>query len=125
MTEVSVDVGPNITSLLERLAQQIGTTADKVFPWYVQQAQIEGMTALIAILIAAFVLVPTFFVSISKIGGPKEDTYGPIAFISGVLLLFTLIGGTFEGVEAARKMMNPNYYAVKMLTRDIGRLSGR
>lgn len=37
-----IDVGKDIADLLEKLAQQIGTTVDKVFPWLITQAQIEG-----------------------------------------------------------------------------------
>jgi len=44
---VSVDVGQNITGLLEKLAVQMGTTVDKVFPWYVNQAYIEGCTTIL------------------------------------------------------------------------------
>lgn len=38
----SIDIGDNITSLIEKLAQKMGTAADQVFPWYVKQQIIEG-----------------------------------------------------------------------------------
>lgn len=48
-----------------------------------------------------------------------------MAFISGLVLLAVITFGTFEGVTAVRQLMNPNYYAMTMITRDIGRLTGK
>ena len=62
-----VDIGQNLTSLLERLAQQIGTTADKVFPWYVQQAYIEGVTTLVAVAVLLIASIVTLSISLPLI----------------------------------------------------------
>jgi protein-S-isoprenylcysteine O-methyltransferase Ste14 len=123
--EATVDVGQNLASLLERLAQQIGTTADKVFPWYVQQAYTEGWTTLAAFPIVLLVLLPTFFVSFKKADFVNGDRYVAVCLISGVMLLICSIVGTTESVGAVRQIINPNYYAMTMLTRDIGRLTAR
>jgi hypothetical protein len=125
--EATVDVGNNLTSLLERLAQQIGTTADKVFPWYVQQAYVEGVTTLaaLAIVIPALAVIFTAAVRSKHWTGKYEEqpTFPFFAsIVSGVLLCVSLVIGTIEGTLAARKMMNPNYYAMGSITRDIGRL---
>jgi hypothetical protein len=121
----TIDVGKNLTSLLERLAQQIGTTADKVFPWYVQQAQLEGVTALVAV--CALLVISTAILAISLPIAVRDgnSVAAPVAFVSGLVLLAVLGIGTFESVEAVRKISNPNYYAMKMLTQDIGRLVPR
>ena len=122
--KASIDVGQNITAMLERLAAQIGTTADKVFPWYVQQAHNEGVTALIAIAVIFFIVGTAFLVSLVAllIKERVAEIVVGICVISGFSLLIAVPIGAIEGVEAARKLMNPNYYAMTMMTRDIGRL---
>ena len=39
---VSIDLGKNMTMLVQQLASQIGVMADKVFPWYIKQSVLEG-----------------------------------------------------------------------------------
>ena len=121
--DITVDAGPNITSMLERLAQQIGTTADMVFPWYVNQAHLEGITTLIGLGIAWSLFICLISIGLWKGDFEKGNRYATITVISCVLGFFTLVGSAFEGADAARKIMNPNYYAVKMLTYDLGRLT--
>lgn len=123
--EASVDIGNNLTSLLERLAQQIGTTADKVFPWYVQQAYLEGVTALVVLAIFLCILVPIFVVCAKKFNIEEFSIANIGAAVSGFALLLCLVIGGVEGADAVRKIVNPNYYAMQMLTRDVGRLAGR
>jgi hypothetical protein len=49
----------------------------------------------------------------------------PIAVVSGMVFVLVLTIGTFEGVDAARKLMNPNYYAMQKITSHIGNLTRR
>lgn len=124
----SVDIGKNLTGLIEKLAAQIGTTADKVFPWYVQQAANEGLTTLIATSALLLLSVSFLIGGLVMVGSEtreKRDVGGGMAFISGVVLVCVLTIGMVEAVEAARKLMNPNYYAMTMMTRDIGRMAGK
>ena len=44
---VSIDLGKNTTELLEKLAQSLGMTVEKIFPYYVKQQAIEAYTALV------------------------------------------------------------------------------
>ena len=89
---VSVDLGDNLTNLIEQLAIQIGTTADKIFPWYVQQQVIEGWTkaGIFAFLIGASTL--TVIISMTK---ADYDSGNVPAFLSlifgGIALLAILI----------------------------------
>jgi hypothetical protein len=123
--KASVDVGQNITSMLERLAQQIGTTADKVFPWYVQQAIVEGWTTLGSLAIASVVIGTICGIAIWRADYDKGNPAALVSVISGFVLFFALLGTVFEGPDAVRKIVNPNYYAMTMMTRDIGRLVGK
>jgi hypothetical protein len=118
----TIDIGKNLTSLIERLAQAIGTTADRVFPWYVQQAQIEGFTTLIGFGVAIAILIPTVVIAVWRADYNSGNVASVVSAISGFALALTMFFGAFECTEAVRQVMNPNYYAMKMLTRDLGRL---
>lgn len=123
----TVDVGDNITGMLERLAAQLGTTAGKVFPWYVQQAYLEGVTTLYALglFLAVSLALLAIFARSAKLSdeGPNVPALACIA--GGLLLFFSVMGTALEGTDAVRKIANPNYYAMKMMTQDIGRLVRR
>lgn len=126
--EATVDVGDNLTGMLEKLAHQLGTTVDKVYPWYVQQATNEGVTALVAVSFVFLMSITFLIVGLILTGSEhhdRRDIGGGIAFFAGIFLLLSVVLGTIEGVNSVRKFMNPNYYAMKMLTRDIGRLTAR
>lgn len=119
---VELDVGPNITSMLERLAEQLGTTADKVFPWYVNQAQIEGLTTLIGIAAFLVMSAAVFCAMAWKADYQKGNVPAIVSIPAGIILFFSVLAVPAEGIDAVRKMMNPNYYAMTMLTKDIGRM---
>lgn len=125
--EASVDIGSNLTSLLERLAQQIGTTVDKVYPWYVQQAYLEGVTTIVAIL--AFIVVCAVAFGFGLRWAMKahdfHEGHAAACVIPAIALAATLLIAALEGTTAVRKIMNPNFYAMQMLTADIGRLTGK
>lgn len=123
--KVELDVGNNITSLIERLAAQIGTTADKVFPWYVQQAQLEGITTLVTIAVLLMVLAPAFAYSLRNADTQTGEKYIFLAAGTGIALGFTCLISTFEAPQSVRQILNPNYYAMKMMTRDIARMTGK
>lgn len=120
-----IDVGNNVTALVEKLAGQIGTTADKVFPWYVQQAQVEGWTTIMALAVALVVFGFVFVILVWKADYEKGNAPAVLSVISGIALAFTVAGVFFDGTEAVRKIQNPSYYAMTMMTRDIGRMVGR
>jgi maltodextrin utilization protein YvdJ len=120
--DVNVDVGKNIATLLENLAQQIGTTVDKVYPWYVQQAQLEGVTFLIAVAVFIFVVGMAFVIFITAAIRKESEPAQIASFLSGMLLIFGVVAVGIDGPDAVRKLLNPNYYAMKMITQDIGRL---
>lgn len=127
--DVSVDIGGNLTSLVERLAQQIGVTAEQVFPWYVQQAYIEGCVFLIlfaAILVLAISLFTWGAFRFDKEGfGNALPSASFFLLLAGGLMLFGLLMSAATGLSSAiTKVANPNYHAMKMLTRDIGKLRG-
>lgn len=125
--EATVDVGENITGLVEKLAQQIGTTTDKVFPWYVQQSYLEGVTTLVAIGVA--ITVFGLICAVAAFRAKWADT-GPgpadlICISSGVALAFSVFIGFCATPEATRQIINPQFYAMQMMTKDIRRMTGK
>ena len=122
-----VDIGQNLTSLLERLAQQIGTTVDKVYPWYVQQAYLEGLTTLIAIAVVIPLLIVGGVACYKKSGDNWNEfnVFQPLSLALAVGAFVALLVAAREVPQSARMMLNPNFYAMKMLTTDIGRMQGR
>ena len=121
--DINVDVGLNITSMLERLAQQIGTTADKVFPWYVHQAYLEGITTLCALGVFWLLAITLICVGLRKADFDEGNRHAVITGIGCALAVFVLLPTSFDGTTAVRQILNPNYYAMKMLTSDIGKLT--
>jgi hypothetical protein len=119
MTEVSVDVGPNAKELIERLAQQIGATADQVFPWYVQQQIIEGWTTLVVLGIFLVVSIVAFSMSLRKADWSEGNAASVLSILSGLLLAFSVAGVPLEGVDAVRQVLNPKYYAVKVILQQV------
>jgi len=123
--EATVDVGDNITGMLERLAAQLGTTADKVFPWYVQQAYLDGaifLTSLCFVLLVSFVaLVHGVRKGEWKHGDPS-NLAAVLTILGGALFFSSVIAGLAAGPSHATKVLNPQYHAMKMITQDIGNL---
>ena len=123
-----VDIGQNLASLLERLAQQIGTTADKVFPWYVQQAYLDGLIFLIVLAVVFIVSIAAVTYGVCKgdwSTGEPGNLAAALTIIGGVCLSMSVMSGMIGGSEHATKVLNPQYHAMKMLTRDVGNLTGR
>lgn len=124
--DVKVDVGDNLTSLLERLAQQIGTTADQVFPWYVAQVWYDGVFTIAILVLFLVILLSVFCIGLWRFSRDNNDDIGAgMAVVSSVLLVLLFIIGASEGKIAATKILNPNYHAVSMLSQDIGKLTGK
>ena len=122
---VSVDVGQNITGLLEKLATQIGTTVDKVFPWYVQQVYIEGWTTILLTILFLFVGIMFLLICYKITDKFQEENIG-ILFggAGGCIIFLVLLIGVIESGKAISQIMNPNYHAMKMITKDVGSMVG-
>ena len=119
-----IDVGKNMTEFIEKLAHQIGTTADKVFPWYVKQSVLEGYIFLAVMLSVLTVGLALFLVNIrilysDKSSVDKRDVYSVI----GAVLTLIAFGGLFVGgMNAITSIVNPNYHAMRALIHDISKL---
>lgn len=122
--EATVDVGNNLTSLIQQLAQQIGIAADKVFPWYVQQAYLQGITTAVALVLAVVVFGVLFTLVVKKADWDSEGWIAASVF-SGVVFAIAVGSAFVCGPQQVRKMLNPQFYAVTMLAEDIGKMRGK
>ena len=120
--DVNVDVGPNTKDLLEGLAEQIGITVDTIFPWFVRQQVMEGYLFLVLIAILTPILVVLLVISIRKTDG--SDTWFGVGIFSAIGCFLVTFSIMIEVPVAVTKIYNPEFHAVKDLTKQLGRLRG-
>lgn len=118
--KAELDVGPNLSQLLEQLASQIGTTVDVIFPWFVRQQVIEGITFLVILVVIVMISTAGLIVSLKKTKGEDAWLVGSMMGIL-VLALSTLVGA-IGSQQAISQIYNPEFHAVKELTRQISLL---
>lgn len=120
---VTLDVGSNITDLITKLATQVGVTADKVFPWYVKEAQIEGYTFVAMITVCSILFSLMFFIGIMKDKFTGETPYA-FASLFGGLGLFVCVTLFSMGLSSAiNKIYNPEKAAMSNLIYDLSKFS--
>lgn len=121
----AIDVGPNLTELLQQLATQIGVTADKVFPWYIKQQVIDGWTTGAALLMALFIAA-AFTLLLKKHTSAEDRVYGsglyPITTCFIFITFIILLVGMYSAPSVATKIMNPEYHATQALVSDLAKL---
>ncbi len=120
--KVIVDIGSNLTGLLERLASTIGTTADKVFPWYVKQQIIEGWVDLfigIAVLTGLTILL---LICSRRANWDEVNAYCPVVIVAGGVLGFAALIWFICFSTTIAHIMNPEYGAINQLLTDLGNL---
>lgn len=121
--KASIDLGENVTNLLEKLAVQIGTTTDKVFPWYVKQQVIEGWcwltisggVFLVGLIIALSCIRP----SLNK---KDPEPYITVIIIAAMASVVGLLFFLFGMGGAVTQITNPEYHALRALTSDLSKL---
>jgi hypothetical protein len=123
--ELTVDVGKNITGLVEQLAQQLGVAADKVFPWYIQQAYLQGITEGVALIGALVFFGALFSIAIKRADFDDGNMWTPVCIVSGVAFVLALAMTFIAGPQQVRKVINPQFYAMQMLADDIGKIRGK
>lgn len=120
--EANIDIGSNLTSLIDRLAHQISTTADKLFSWYVEQAYLQGVTTLISYVLGLVFFGVIFAVAHKKADYNKGNFLAIVSIMSGAAFVLCVGFTLLCGPQQVRKIINPNFYAMQMLTDDISKL---
>lgn len=119
---VSVDVGPNVLQLIEKLASSLGVGVDKVLPWYVNQSVIDGATTLG--FVAFFVLLSAIMMAVAhKDANYDCPNWQALAMIlAWIFLVVCAVAIALNGATAVSKILNPQYYAVHNLIKDVSNL---
>ena len=73
--DITLDVGSEISSLLQKLADQIGVTVAQIFPWYVQQAWLEGVLFVALLLSFWAIFIPLFSVAAKRADFNNGNVY--------------------------------------------------
>ena len=123
--KASVDIGDNITILLEKIAKQIGTTADKVFPWYVKQQILTGYLFLIIDGIALLLGGCLMFSFYGKADWNNGNRYVIFTIVGAVILFSALVGVAAGASKAITQIYNPEFHALQTLVKDMSQLTGR
>lgn len=122
---VTLDVGKNITGLIQQLAAQIGVTADKIFPLYVKQTIITGYTHLSLTLILFF--IPLILGAFLYKKADFDNGNGPcvIFIICCIVLVLDIISLVFGLPTMIGQINNPEYFATQELIHDISMLAAK
>ena len=127
--DITLDMGPEASMLLQKLANQIGVTVEQIFPWYVHQAQLEGIICLC--VFSFFVLLATILIVVGTRGvkkygvGHDHPNIPAICLIAGSMVSIGVLISMGALPETITKIANPNFHAMKMLAGDIARLRGK
>jgi len=108
----SIDVGDNVTKLITKLANQIGVTADKVFPWYVKQEVLYGWFHLIILTIITIAVARLCFYETKKNKNCQTnyaEYHCTIAFVFMLLVCF------FGIPYFVTQICNPEYHVMDNL----------
>lgn len=116
-TNISLDTGENITRLLEKLAQTIGTTVDKVFPWYVKQQIIEGWCYLGGCFLSLMVGITLLLIA-KKVHSEDGDEI-PYLIVGALITVVGFIALVIGGATFMSQIINPEYHAMKEIIRQL------
>ena len=122
--KASVDVGDNITKLIQQFASGIGTTADKIYPYYVKQAYFNGLASLVSftLFITACSILALYNFKRVKDWDNEADHHNVIAVIAAVAggIAVIIFAGDFNCIVTS--IANPEYKGTHMLIEDVSRL---
>lgn len=118
----SVEISSNVIKLIRDLADQIGTTVDKIFPWYVQQQQLQGGIFLFITTSCLIMGLVGFlkFVKTADFNKGNADSF--LVVIFAIISTLSVVMFVANGVNAITQLVNPNYHAVHALIKDFSNL---
>jgi uncharacterized membrane protein len=136
----SVDIGKNTkdllqsggekaTEILEKLSKALGTTVEKVFPYYVKQKKYEGIYYTAGIIFSIVLLfIMTIFLYKQFLKKEKENsdsytTFGVFTIIVFIIFLFTSIVGLCQIPSWMVQIQNPEFEAIQQIVIDAKNLT--
>lgn len=117
--EHTVDVGKNVLALIEKLATQIGTTVDQVFPWFVAQASIEGWMMIFVPIVSIVVFGILFYFLFNRANRTRDEGDSILAMLVGIVFAISVIVSFFSIPNGAMRVLNPNFYAMQELSNTV------
>jgi hypothetical protein len=124
--KASVDIGSNLNNLIVQLAEKIGTTADKIFPWYVQQAYYDGLFTIIALVAITLMATIVFLINIRE-AGIKDDGEPNMSLIltifTGMIFVCLFIVWCISFTTVMTQILNPEYHGLKLMIEDLSKLT--
>src|SRR3990167_7436688 len=107
--KASIDIGDNISILLQKLASQIGTTADKIYPWYIKQELIYGYSFFVICLgVLLFGIILALFVrKKADFSNEKLNFYAAILIITFITIFLSLLILIIGSYNAISSIFNP------------------
>jgi uncharacterized membrane protein YhaH (DUF805 family) len=120
----NIDAGDNINSLIEKLAKQIGTTTDKIFPWYVKQNLITGYTHAIVILVLFISSIVVLMLTWHKADFNSDKCFLEcLITILSIIFIITLIAVTAGmASDIMNQIFNPEYGATQDIIKSISHM---
>lgn len=121
MTNLNVDLGENVLHLLEEFSKTIGTTADKVFPWFVNDQLICGYVSLITpliIMLICFILIKS---NLKKTDWEDMNLNGGIVVACSTISAIAFMVFTCSLPSSLSSILNPQYGAIKNLIYTLSR----
>ena len=122
---LEIDVGARIAEILGSLANKIGTTANKVFPWYVKQQVLEGWSSIFVILVVSLISSVCALKTFKKADFDENVKETTIFVISVIIFVICLVLFSASFTTLLTQITNPEYHALGQLTRDMGNLIGK
>ena len=124
-TNVTLDIGKNSQELLEKLASSLGTSVDKIYPYYVKQSVIEGWPVMIVCVVVGLVfsICQALLIKRAIKKSPEYDGEVHIGFtlMGGLVCLLAIFGFT----NSLSKIWNPEYHAIHNIIEDASKLIGK
>lgn len=129
MSAVSVDIGSNISNLLEKLAVTIGTTVNDLYPYYVTKVKTEALANMLALGIADFfglivvIIGVVLYMKYYDTCGKWYDI-GVISAVIGSVFLFFAVFFSFVTLPSLyTQYINPVPYAISDMAKSVQKIN--
>ena len=113
--DVSLDIGPNITELLEKVATSLGATVGELYPLLTQRVYIEAVVQLVAFLVAIACLLVICCIAVRmpyKDSNWDNDIVSGIGIASGVLLVIVTTACLASIASTIGRVSHPEAYVI-------------
>ena len=117
-------VAAEALELFRQLAEKMGTTVERLYPYFVRQAYFEALATILGWLSACTVLFVAATVmhgwAKRKLAASKDkDTYGPLICLGQLLRTLAILVAIATTFYWLPQLLNPDYWAVREILRSV------